>query len=66
MFKITDDTGLWIGGVSFLVAMAGGAMTFTFAPNIGRALAVAGIICGLAGVAIHLVRNWRKIFRLDN
>lgn len=60
-----EELGLWIGGCAFLVAMAGGGLLFAAGSQVGKVLAIAGIVGGLIGVVLHFILNWRRILRLE-
>lgn len=64
--KIDEETGMWIGGIAFLIAMIGGLLAFTVLPEIGSWIARVGIFFGLLGMVIHFVKNWRSIFHVDH
>jgi uncharacterized membrane protein len=63
--KISEETGLWIAGLAFFVAMLGGVLAFTVSLPIGYWIGVTGALLGLVGIAMHFVRNWREIFNID-
>ena len=63
--RITNETGLWLGGIGFLVGMAGAAIAFAAMPLTGYWIAVGGVLMGLFGILMHFVMNWREIFRID-
>jgi len=63
--KINEETGMWMGGIAFFIAMVGGLLAFTILPVVGGWIATAGILLGLVGMVIHFVKNWREIFHVD-
>ena len=63
--KINQETGMWIGGIAFFIALIGGALAFTLLPVVGGWIATIGILFGLLGGVVHFVMNWREIFRVD-
>lgn len=63
--KINAETGMWMGGIAFVIAMIGGVLAFTVLPVVGGWIATAGIFLGLLGMVIHFVKNWREIFHVD-
>jgi len=63
--KVNEETGMWMGGIAFFIAMIGGVLAFTILPIVGGWIATAGILLGLLGMVIHFVKNWREIFHID-
>lgn len=63
--KVTTETGIWVGLVGLFVALIGAAVAFTISLPVGYWIAAIGAILGVGGVILHLVKNWRVIFRVE-
>ncbi|WP_093237911.1 hypothetical protein [Variovorax sp. EL159] len=64
MSMINDETGARIAALGFFLALFGAALAFTFLPVGGYWIAVAGVVLGLAGIALHFVLHRQAIFRI--
>jgi Flp pilus assembly protein TadB len=62
--RLPAEAGIAVALIGFLVAAIGAALAFTALPSVGHLIGVAGALCGLIGVALHFVINWRTIFHV--
>jgi uncharacterized membrane protein len=58
--RLDSENGLKVAIVSFLVALAGGGLSFAW-ETLGWVIAVAGAAGAMVGIAIHWWLNWHQI-----
>lgn len=63
--KVSNETGIKVALVGFLVALAGVTLAFTLFPRLGYWLGVLGVLMGMLGAVLHFAKNWREIFFVD-
>ena len=63
--KLSDEAGLRLGLIGFLVAVCGVGVAFITSLAIGYWLGLAGMSLGFFGIGLHFYINWRKIFMIE-
>jgi uncharacterized membrane protein len=63
--RLTEETGIAVGLTGLGFALAGVSMGFLGLPTIGYWVAAFGMMLVFVGMALHFIKNWRSIFRLD-